>query len=131
MCIIRATLSIFQGTFFVVFLQELITAGCKTIKLQNLLFLWGVGVKVNVELGFDVREGGWGYQNWTSANMVESKVWAFCDNVIIEHPLNIILLWISSCLSYFREKKFQRVNQLGQKKKVNKEVWKENFRKLN
>ena len=51
------------------------------------------------------------------------QILTFCDNVIIEWPLNIIFLRVS----YFRKKKFQQGNQLGQKKRVNKEVWKEYF----
>ena len=48
------------------------------------------------------------------------------DNVITESPLNTILLSIFFTCELFSEKKFQRGNQLGQKKKVNK-GWKEYF----
>ena len=59
-----------------------------------------------------------------------SKVWAFCGNVIIECPLDIILLSIFFTCELFLEKKSQQRNQLGQKKKVNK-GWEECFQKLN
>ena len=49
-----------------------------------------------------------------------SKFSAYYDNVIIEGPLNIILLSMFFTCELFSEKKFQRGNQLGQKKKVNK-----------
>ena len=49
-----------------------------------------------------------------------SKFWAFCNNVIIECSLNIILLPSFFTCELFSGKKFQQGNQLGQKKKVNK-----------
>ena len=55
-----------------------------------------------------------------------SKVWAFCGNVIIECPLDIILLSIFFTCELFLEKESQQRNQLGQKKKVNK-GWEECF----
>ena len=80
--------------------------GYKTIKSQNLLFLLGVEWWWwGVEFKFCTFER----EKWaTKIEKIQtrgSKIWAFCDNVVIECPLNIILFSIFFPCELFSGKK--------------------------